>query len=133
MTEKPILLDVIPRRFNSSILVGLVSIIVFGLAGFICPVMADMLEDFGFDTHWRHSVCMAIRWQWTMPLASLLAALLIWKVTRLSLRANRLTDLIAFVGVLTVAVAIFYVTMCFTIRGSTMTSPFGEVAAGGTL
>ena len=40
----------IPKRFNASILVGLFSIIVFGLAGAVCPVMADMLVDFGFES-----------------------------------------------------------------------------------
>lgn len=123
--------DIIARRFNGSILVGVFGIAVLCFAGIACPTFAVMLEDFGFEAHWRHAVCSAVWWQWTLPLAMLLAGFLVWKVSRLSLRANRLTNRIALIGILVIAAAVLYTTVCFTIRGNTMTSPFGSFTAEG--
>ncbi len=128
MNERP---NIIPRRFKGSILIGLFGIVILGLAGIACPAFATMLEDFGFEEHWRHAVCSAVRWQWTLPVALVLAGLLIWKVPRLSLRANRITNIFTLLGIVIVAVAMFYTTMCFVIRGNTMTSPFGSYTTEG--
>ncbi len=123
--------DIIPKRFTGAILVGLFGIIVFGLAGIACPAFAVMLEDFGFEAHWRYAVCSAVQWQWTLPVALVLAGLLIWKVTRLSRRANHITNIVTLLVVAIVAAAVFYTTSCFVIRGNTMTSPFGSFTAKG--
>ena len=121
--ESPAVRSIV-QHFGASTLLGVVWIIVLGTAGVICPCMVEMFEDFGFDDNWRFTLWSAVQWYWTLPLSVIVATALIWKAQRLSPRMNRIVNVTALLTVIAIGTDIF-LTMCFTIRGSTLTGLFG--------
>ncbi len=100
----------------TSALLGAFAIGIFTLQGLASGVYVEMFRDFGVDDLWPQRVHKFIHWQWTFPLSVVLAVALVWKTRVVSVRQNRLIDLLVCLAVFALLAGWIWSAFCVRIR-----------------